>query len=98
MNCVDERVIRIAYLMLDGNRTVREVAKMIGFSKSTVHHDLTTRLKELDYGLYMKIRDLLDYNKKIRHIRGGEATKQKYQSRTSVVISPSIFSRSADTL
>lgn len=81
MDYVDNRVIRIAYLMLDGKRTVREVAKMVGFSKSTVHHDLTTRLKDLDYNLYTKVRDLLEYNKKVRHIRGGEATKLKYQSK-----------------
>ncbi len=82
MDYMDNRVIRIAYLMLDGKRTVREVAKMIGYSKSTVHHDITTRLKDLDYSLYTKVRDLLEYNKKIRHIRGGEATKLKYQHKS----------------
>lgn len=81
MDYLDNRVIRIAYLMLEGKRTVREVAKMIGFSKSTVHNDITTRLKELDYDLYVRVRDLLEYNKKIRHIRGGEATKLKYQQK-----------------
>ncbi len=75
---LDNRVIEIANLMLDGNRTVREVAKIIGFSKSTVHYDLTKRLEKLDSNLYLKIRNLLDYNKKIRHIRGGEATRLKY--------------------
>ncbi len=82
MDYTDNRVIRIAYLMLDGKRTVREVAKMIGYSKSTVHHDLTTRLKNLDYDLYTKVKDLLEYNKKVRHIRGGEATKLKYQQKS----------------
>lgn len=75
---LDNRVIQIANLMLEGNRTVREVAKIIGYSKSTVHYDLTKRLKALDSNLYLKIRKLLDYNKKIRHIRGGEATRLKY--------------------
>lgn len=75
---LDKRVIEIANLMLDGNRTVREVAKIIGYSKSTVHYDLTKRLQKLDSNLYLKIRKLLDYNKKIRHIRGGEATRLKY--------------------
>ena len=75
---LDNRVIEIANLMLDGNRTVREVAKIIGFSKSTVHYDLTKRLEKLDSNLYLRIRNLLDYNKKIRHIRGGEATRLKY--------------------
>ncbi len=75
---LDNRVIQIANLMLEGNRTVREVAKIIGYSKSTVHYDLTKRLEALDSNLYLKIRKLLDYNKKIRHIRGGEATRLKY--------------------
>lgn len=78
MDEINRRVIRIANLMLDGNKTVREVAKIIGFSKSTVHHDITTKLIHLDYELYIRVRDLLDYNKKIRHIRGGEATRIKY--------------------
>lgn len=78
MDYLDSRAINIANLMLDGKRTVREVAKLIGFSKSTVHYDITTRLQYIDYDLYVKVRDLLDYNKKIRHIRGGEATKLKY--------------------
>ncbi len=82
MDYLDNRVIRIAYLMLEGKRTVREVAKMIGYSKSTVHHDITTRLKDLDYDLYTEVKDLLEYNKKIRHIRGGAATKLKYQHKS----------------
>jgi len=69
----------MAYLMIDGRRTVREVAKIIGYSKSTVHHDLTTKLEKIDYTLYLKVKELLEYNKKVRHLRGGEATKLKYQ-------------------
>ncbi|HIT43577.1 TPA: sporulation transcriptional regulator SpoIIID [Candidatus Avacholeplasma faecigallinarum] len=78
MDYLKERVIKTAHLMLDGRRTVREVAKIVGFCKSTVHYDLTNRLKEIDYQLYLKIRELLDYNKNVRHIRGGQATKNKY--------------------
>ncbi len=81
MDYVDNRVLKMAYLMLEGRRTVREVAKMVGYSKSTVHNDLTTRLKDMDYELYEEVRDLLEYNKQIRHIRGGEATKLKYQQK-----------------
>jgi putative DeoR family transcriptional regulator (stage III sporulation protein D) len=79
MSNVDSRVMYEAQLMLEGKRTVREVAKIIGFSKSTVHNDMINRLKFIDYELYIKIKELLQYNKKIRHIRGGEATKKKYQ-------------------
>lgn len=72
------RVLEMAYLMLEGRRTVREVAKIIGYSKSTVHHDLTTKLEKVDPELYSQVKELLDYNKKVRHLRGGEATRQKY--------------------
>lgn len=76
---IKSRVLEMAYLMLEGRRTVREVAKIIGYSKSTVHHDLTTKLEKLDPCLYDQVKDLLNYNKKIRHLRGGEATRLKYQ-------------------
>ncbi|MDE6946963.1 MAG: sporulation transcriptional regulator SpoIIID [Anaeroplasmataceae bacterium] len=79
MNEYNSRVIEMAYLMLEGRRTVREVAKIIGYSKSTVHHDLTTKLEKLDPVLYNDVKTLLEYNKKIRHLRGGEATKKKYR-------------------
>ena len=79
MNSIDNRVLYSAHLILDGSKTVREVAKIVGFSKSTVHNDLTLRLKKLDLALYDEVKSLLEYNKKIRHIRGGEATKAKYQ-------------------
>ncbi len=72
------RVLEMAYLMLEGRRTVREVAKRIGYSKSTVHHDLTTKLEEIDPVLFEEVRDILEYNKKVRHLRGGEATRLKY--------------------
>lgn len=80
MENVNGRVLEMANLMINGRRTVREVAKMIGYCKSTVHHDLTTKLEKLDYQLYLQVKELLEYNKKIRHLRGGEATRLKYQS------------------
>ena len=79
MNLQNDRAIKEGYLMLEEESTVRSVAKIVGFSKSTVHNDVTIRLKEIDYDLYIKVQDVLNYNKKIRHIRGGEATKRKYQ-------------------
>lgn len=79
MEETNARVLEMAYLMLEGRRTVREVAKMIGYSKSTVHHDLTTKLERLDPYLFEQVKELLDYNKNVRHLRGGEATRLKYQ-------------------
>lgn len=78
----------MAYLMIDGRRTVREVAKIIGYSKSTVHHDLTTKLKRMDYTLYNEVKSLLEYNKKVRHLRGGEATRLRYQKESQSEIPP----------
>ena len=73
-----ERVLYSAKIMVQDRLTVREVAKIVGISKSTVHKDLTEKLKTIDELLYDEIILLLDYNKKIRHIRGGQKTKEKY--------------------
>ena len=78
MDEIKNRVIEMANVFLEGKRTVREVAKIVGYSKSTVHHDLTTKLEGIDPDLYLQVKELLEYNKKIRHIRGGESTRLKY--------------------
>lgn len=55
------------------------IAKEFGVSKSTVHKDLTERLPEINPELASKVKEVLEYHKSIRHIRGGEATRQKYE-------------------
>lgn len=77
---IRRRVIYQARIMLDNKLTVREVAKIIGLSKSTIHKDLTEKLKLIDEYLFDEIANLLEYNKNIRHIRGGQKTKEKYES------------------
>lgn len=79
MDSTEARVLEMANLMVNGRRTVREVAKLVGYCKSTVHHDLTTKLEKINYELYLEVKALLEYNKKVRHLRGGEATRLKYQ-------------------
>ena len=74
-----QRVISSANIMLASRLTVRDVAKIVGLSKSMIHKDLTEKLPYINYGLYEEVEELLTYNKKIRHIRGGEKTKEKYQ-------------------
>lgn len=69
-----------AQVMLENKLTVREVAKIIGLSKSTIHKDLTEKLKFIDEELFDEISNLLEYNKNIRHIRGGQKTKEKYEN------------------
>ena len=64
MDEIKNRVIEMANVFLEGKRTVREVAKIVGYSKSTVHHDLTTKLEDIDPDLYLQVKELLEYNKK----------------------------------
>lgn len=77
-NEIINRVLKMADLMLEYKSTVREVASMVGYSKSTVHKDLSEKLRLIDFEKYEKVHELLNYNKSIKHIRGGEATKFKY--------------------
>ena len=68
--------------MIENNSTVRAAAAHFCVSKSTVHKDLTERLQEIDMDLYERVRNVLELNKAERHIRGGMATKLKYQKKT----------------
>lgn len=75
---VEERVTELAEYIIKNGATVRAAAKEFGVSKSTVHMDVTERLKKTDPVLYSEVRKVLDLNKAERHIRGGMATKEKY--------------------
>lgn len=74
-----KRACEVAVYMIETGATVRSAAQHFGISKSTVHKDLTQRLKQYNYALYVQVRQVLDRNKQERHIRGGLATKRKYQ-------------------
>ena len=73
-----ERCVEFAVYMIEKKSTVRETSKRFGVSKSTVHKDVTVRLKEVSPTLFGQVRALLDLNKQERHIRGGLATRKKY--------------------
>ena len=75
---VEQRAIKLAEYIIDNKATVRDAAKKFGISKSTVHIDVSQRLKRLNPSLYSNVRKILDINKAERHIRGGMATKQKF--------------------
>ena len=77
---VDQRAIKLAEYIIENKSTVREAAKKFGISKSTVHIDVSQRLKKINPSLYIEARKILDINKAERHIRGGMATKLKYES------------------
>lgn len=66
------------YMILHGT-TVRTAAKSFGISKSTVHKEITERLRSVNPGLYLETREVLEKNKAERHLRGGEATKKRYE-------------------
>ncbi|NLK39999.1 MAG: stage III sporulation protein D [Clostridiales bacterium] len=73
-----ERCEILAEYLIKNKATVRNVATRFGISKSTVHKDITDKLKEINPTLYNDVRNILMKNKSERHIRGGEATKLKY--------------------
>ena len=73
-----ERCVVLALYIIENNATVRATAARFGISKSTVHKDVTQNLKSVNKSLYLDVKSVLEKNKEERHIRGGEATKQKY--------------------
>ena len=76
---VEERAISLAQYIIDSKDTVRGAAKKFGVSKSTVHKDVSERLMYINKTLATEVRKILDENKAQRHIRGGMATKLKYE-------------------
>jgi putative DeoR family transcriptional regulator (stage III sporulation protein D) len=73
-----DRVIKEAEYIAETGATVRKCASVFHFSKSTVHKDVTERLRHVDKELYLKVKKVLEFNLSERHIRGGEATRLKY--------------------
>ena len=78
---LQKRACEVAVYLIETGATVRAAARHFGISKSTVHKDLSQRLKQYNYELYVQARQVLDRNKQERHIRGGMATKRKYQKK-----------------
>lgn len=78
---IEERVKKNAEYIVETGCTVRACAAKLGASKSTVHKDVTERLAAIDPELWEKVKDVLDVNLKERHLRGGNATKQKYENK-----------------
>ena len=74
----DDRAVRLGEYIVENDSTVRSAAKYFGISKSTVHKDVTTFLPEMNRHLAEEVKAVLERNKAERHIRGGQATKEKY--------------------
>ena len=74
---IEERAQAIAKYIIDSKDTVRGTAKKFGISKSTVHKDVTERLKKINPALAKDVRKILNENKAERHIRGRNGNKNK---------------------
>lgn len=72
------RTKELALYIVNHNATIRQTARVYAMAKSTVHYDLTNRLPFVDHDLYLKVKTILHTNFEEKHLRGGEATKQKY--------------------
>ena len=76
---IEDRTCELAVYIIETGATIRTAAQYFGISKSTVHKDLSQRLPQYNKRLYSQVRKILDLNKAQRHIRGGMATREKYQ-------------------
>ncbi|MBQ9792877.1 MAG: sporulation transcriptional regulator SpoIIID [Clostridia bacterium] len=76
---IEKRVYLEAKYFIKHKSTVRGMTNVFGVSKSTIHYDLSVRLKKISFSLFKKVDKILKYNLSQRHIRGGIATKNKYK-------------------
>ena len=86
---IELRAIEVGKYIIDSKATVRKTATKFGVSKSTVHKDLSERLEQVNRSLWQQAKKILEQNKAERHIRGGNATRAKYEKRRSGQTSPS---------
>ncbi len=80
MKTSDRRSEQLALYIIENKATVRSCASHFGISKSTVHSDVTKRLRRINPALHAAAAKVLLFNKNQRHIRGGEATKRRWQN------------------
>ena len=80
-NDIEERVKKVATYIIETGSTVRQTAKIFNISKSTIHKDILQRLEEINPSLAIEAKKVLEKNKEERHIRGGMATKLKYEAK-----------------
>lgn len=77
---IEERTLEEAKYIMETEQTIRKTAQVFGLSKSTVHHDMSKRLKSVNGVMYEEVKKVLDKNFAEKHLRGGDATKRKYQN------------------
>ena len=79
---IKRRVLEEAYMIINTKMTIRDLSKIIGVSKSTIHIDMRERLKLIDKQLYLEVNKVFLEHIKIRHYLGGLATQKKYKKTT----------------
>lgn len=75
---IQDRTQKEAEYIVANGATVREAARAFGVSKSALHADIKKRLPQLDAELSKRVAEVLTANFNAKHLRGGEATRQKY--------------------
>ena len=86
ISCCKERCVILGTYIVENHSTVRATARQFKISKSTVHKDVTQILRRVNPNLYEQVQEILSQNKDERHLRGGEATKQKYLSKNAPIV------------
>lgn len=76
---IEQRAMDLAAYIIENKSTVRAAAAHFGISKSTVHKDISDRLKYINKPMYIQVKEILEINKAERHLRGGIATRKKYK-------------------
>ena len=77
---IENRCVSLAKYIVRTGATVRQAAGEFGISKSSVHKDMHERLRQIHPGLYAEVRDVLEYHHAVRHLRGGEATRERWKN------------------
>ena len=78
-----ERCVILGTYIVENRATVRQTAARYGISKSTVHKDVTETLRHVNHALFEEVAKVLEQNKNERHLRGGEATRQRHLSHST---------------
>ena len=76
---IKKRVLDEANHILNTKDTIRKTADKFNISKSTVHNDLSKRLKDIDKNLSRSINEIFENHERTKHLKGGESTKAKYK-------------------
>ena len=78
------RAQELGRYIIKNRATIRTAAKAFDMAKSTVHVDVSKKLKKENYFLYLRVKKILSKNFEEKHIRGGEATKKVWEQKNRI--------------